>query len=111
MMSVCTDTEPDADTADERDIDNWVADDDAWGGRLDGNVLEHVSVATTARVRNGELRVSDGPFAETKELIVGYDLVECTDLGEAIEVASAHLVARRGRLELRPLAGLGDPRD
>lgn len=106
MMFVCTDTEPDTDTAHEPDIGKWVADNDARGRRLDGSVLAPGSAATTVRVRNGEVLVSDGPFAETKELIVGYDLLECADLGEAIEVASAHPMARRGRLELRPFAGL-----
>jgi hypothetical protein len=55
-------------------------------------------------VRNGKVLVSDGPFAETKELIVGFDLLECADLDEAIAVASAHPMARGGRLEIRPLA-------
>ena len=55
-------------------------------------------------MRNGQLLVSDGPFAETKEVIVGYDVLECADLDEAIEVARAHPMARGGRLELRPFA-------
>jgi hypothetical protein len=106
MMFVCTDTEPDTDKSDEPDIETWVADNDARGRRLDGNVLAPTSAATTVRVRNGQLLVSDGPFAETKEVIVGYDLLECTDLDEAIEVARAHPMARSGRLELRPFAVL-----
>lgn len=64
------------------------------------------------RVRNGELLVPDGPFAEIKEVIVGYDLLECADLDEAIEVARRHPMARGGRLELCPFADLNDrPRD
>jgi hypothetical protein len=106
MMFVCTDTEPDTDTAPEPDIDVWVAENDAAGRRLQGNVLGPTSAATTVRVRNGELLVSDGPFAETKEVIVGFDLLECADLDEAIEVARAHPMARHGRLELRPFADL-----
>jgi hypothetical protein len=104
MMFVCTDTEPDTDPTPEPDIEAWVADNDAGGRRLDGNVLSPPSAATTVRVRDGELLVSDGPFAETKEVIVGYDLLECADLDEAIEVARAHPMARGGRLELRPFA-------
>jgi hypothetical protein len=104
MMFVCTDPEPDTDKADEPDIDVWVADNDARGRRLDGDVLAPTSAATTVRVRNGELLVCDGPFAETKEVIVGYDVLECADLDEAIEVARAHPMARWGRLELRPFA-------
>ena len=71
-------------------------------------MLAPPSAATTIRVRDGELLVSDGPFAETKEVIVGYDLLECADLDEAIEVARAHPMAREGRLELRPFADLDD---
>jgi hypothetical protein len=89
MMFVCTDPEPDPDTA---------------GRRLQGAVLAPTSAATTVRVREGRLLVSDGPFAETKELIVGFDLLECADLDEAIEVARTHPMARGGRIEIRPLA-------
>ena len=59
--------------------------------------------ATTVRVREVEVLLSDGPFAETKEWIAGYDIIECEDLDEAIEVASRHPVARFGSIEVRPL--------
>jgi hypothetical protein len=108
MMFVCTDAEPDTDPAAEPDIEMWVSENDARGRRLQGNVLGPASAATTVRVRGGELLISDGPFAETKEVIVGFDLLECADLDEAIEVARAHPMARAGRLELRPFAGLDD---
>ncbi|MGA5763188.1 YciI family protein [Nonomuraea bangladeshensis] len=104
MMFVCTDAEPDTDTAAYPDIDVWVAERDAAGQRLQGMQLAPETAATTVRVRNGELLVSDGPFTETKEIIVGFDLLECADLDEAIEVARAHPMARGGRLELRPVA-------
>jgi len=104
MMFVCTDTEPDTDSANEPDIDVWVADNDAAGRRLLGMALAPKATATTVRVRNGELLVSDGPFAETKELIVGFDLLDCADLDEAIEVARTHPMARGGRIEIRPVA-------
>jgi hypothetical protein len=106
MMFVCTDTSPDLDPADEPDIHEWVAENDTRGRRLQGNVLAPTSAATTVRVRNGELLLSDGPFAETKEVIVGYDLLECADLDEAIEVARTHPMARSGRIELRPFGEL-----
>ncbi|MFE3455674.1 YciI family protein [Nonomuraea sp. NPDC059194] len=106
MMFVCTDTEPDTDQSAGPDIDVWVAENDARGRRLEGSVLAPTSAATTVRVRDGQLLVSDGPFTETKEVIVGYDLLECADLDEAIEVARAHPMARSGRLELRPLVDL-----
>ena len=104
LMLVCSDTEPDTDTAPEPDVDQWVSTNDAAGRRLQGAVLAPPAAATTVRVRNGELLVSDGPFAETKELILGFDLLDCADRDEAIEVARTHPMARRGRMELRPLA-------
>ncbi|MFE9426780.1 YciI family protein [Kitasatospora sp. NPDC006697] len=104
MMFVCTDPRPDTDPAPETDIDVWVDTNDAAGRRLQGMVLAGKEAATTVRVRNGELLLSDGPFAETKELIVGFDLLDCKDLDEAIEVARTHPMARGGRIELRPLA-------
>src|ERR671929_1464688 len=106
MMFVCTDTEPDTDRSDEPDIEVWVADNDARGRRLDGDVLAPATAATTVRVRGGELLVSDGPFTETKEVIVGFDILECADLDEAIEVVRTHPMAYRGRVELRPFAHL-----
>ncbi|MET7419043.1 YciI family protein [Dactylosporangium sp. NPDC005555] len=102
MMFVCTDTEPDTDQTPGTDIDVWVTENDAAGRRLMGFELAPSTSATTVRVRNGELLVSDGPFAETKEVIVGFDILECADLDEAIEVARAHPMARDGRIELRP---------
>jgi hypothetical protein len=89
------------------DIDSWVSEMDGRGVRLEGHPLSPEN-ATTVRVRSGEVLVSDGPFAETKELMVGYDLLECKDLDEAIEVASKHPLARRGAMELRPF-GAGSP--
>jgi hypothetical protein len=104
LMFVCSDPERDTDTSPRPDIDEWVTTNDDAGRRLQGAALAPASAATTVRVRNGELLVTDGPFAETKELIVGFDLLDCADLDEAIEVARTHPMARGGRIELRPLA-------
>ena len=106
LMFVCSDTEPDADPSAAPDIEQWVAERDGNGQRLMGSVLAEPSAATTVRVRDGELLLTDGPFAETKEVIVGFDLLECADLDEAIEVARRHPMAYGGRLELRPLVDL-----
>ena len=76
------------------------------GVRLEGSRLRPVSEATTIRVRDGEAMISDGPFAETKEQVAGYDIVDCEDLDEAIEVAAKHPVARFGAIEVRPLWGM-----
>jgi hypothetical protein len=59
--------------------------------------------ATTVRVRDGEVLVADGPFAETKEQVGGYCIVDCQDLDEAIEVASKIPGARVGTIEVRPI--------
>ena len=105
LMFVCTDPEPDTDSTEMPDVDAWVAENDATGRRLQGNELAPTTAATTVRVRNGRVLIADGPFAETKEIIVGFDLLECADLDEAIEVARTHPMARIGRIEIRPLAG------
>ena len=105
MMLVCTDTEPETDESRVPDIDVWVAENDAAGRRVEGNELAPPSAATTVRVRGGEVLLTDGPFAETKEVIVGFDILECADLDEAVAVAAAHPMAWGGRLELRPYAG------
>ncbi len=102
MMIVCNDPSIDPAQAEGgMDIDSWVKEMDGRGVRLEGRPLAP-SDATTVRVRAGEVLVSDGPFAETKELMVGYDILQCADLDEAIEVASKHPLARRGAMELRP---------
>jgi hypothetical protein len=59
--------------------------------------------ATTVRVRDDQVLLSDGPFAETKELIGGFHLIECADLDEALEAAAGHPAARYGTIEVRPL--------
>ena len=69
----------------------------------DGARLRPTTDATTVRVRDGEVVTSDGPFAETKEQIGGYYLVECADLDEAIEVAAKIPGARHGSIEVRPV--------
>jgi hypothetical protein len=102
MMLVCTDTEPATDESQVPDIEVWVAENDAAGRRLDGWQFAPPSAATTVRVRGGEVLLTDGPFAETKEVIVGYDILECADLDEAIAVAAAHPMAWGGRIEVRP---------
>ena len=80
----------------------WVAEMAGRGIRLQGHQLRPVSDATTVRVRDSEVLVADGPFAETKEQIAGFDIIEAADLDEAIEVASKHPVAAYGTIEVRP---------
>lgn len=68
-----------------------------------GERLRASSDATTVRVRNGEVLSTDGPFAETKEQLGGYFLVDCKDLDEAIEIAAKIPGARSGSIEVRPI--------
>jgi hypothetical protein len=82
--------------------DSWVDEMERRGIRREGGPLRSAREAAVVRIRGGEVLVSDGPFAETKEQIAGYDVVECSSLDEAIEVAAKHPVARFGAIEVRP---------
>jgi len=75
----------------------------ASGHLLGANDLEPVKAATTVRVRNGKVSATDGPFAETKEQLGGYYLIEARDLNEAIHVASRIPSAKLGCIEVRPV--------
>jgi hypothetical protein len=73
------------------------------GHLLGGLPLQPTRTATTVRVRNGKLSTTDGPFAETKEQLGGYYLIEAKDLNDAIQVASRIPGARLGSVEVRPV--------
>jgi hypothetical protein len=83
-------------------IEAWFGEMRARRVHLDGQRLRPISDATTVRRRDGELLITDGPFAETKEQIAGYDIIDAADLDEAIEVASKHPMTRAGSVEVRP---------
>ena len=68
-----------------------------------GERLRPTTDATTVRVRDGEVLLSDGPFVETKEQMGGYYIVDCKDLDEAVEVASNIPGAKHGSIEVRPI--------
>lgn len=68
--------------------------------------LEPVHTATTVRVRNGKIAVTDGPFAETHEQLAGFYMIEARDLNEAIQVAAKIPPAREGSVEVRPIRPL-----
>lgn len=76
------------------------------GKRLGGEALQPVETATCVRVRNGKVSVVDGPFAETKEQLAGFYLIDATDLDDAIQVASKIPPARVGTIEVRPIREL-----
>lgn len=67
------------------------------------NPLQSISTATTVRVRNGRTQTTDGPFAETKEQLGGYYLLDCKDLDEAISYAAKIPSAKNGSVEIRPV--------
>ncbi|HEX9066740.1 MAG TPA: YciI family protein [Streptosporangiaceae bacterium] len=86
-------------------LDDWIEETTSQGITLDGARLEPAAQARCVRVRDGAVLISDGPFAETKEQVAGYDVIECADLRQAVEVASRHPTARLGAIEIRPMAG------
>jgi hypothetical protein len=79
------------------------------GHYLGGNALQPVSTATTVRVRNGRTSTTDGPFAETKEQLGGFYLIEARDLNDAIQVAARIPSARLGSVEVRPIMEFDRP--
>ena len=78
----------------------------ASGKCVSAEALQPVSSATTVRVRNGKVSVTDGPFAETKECLAGFYLLEARDLNEAIQLASRIPPAEIGSIEVRPVRTL-----
>ena len=76
------------------------------GFLLAAEPLHPVETATTVRVRNGKLSITDGPFAETKEQLAGFYLIEARDLNDAIQVAARIPPAREGSVEVRPVREL-----
>jgi hypothetical protein len=114
LLLVCWDaermdgqTEPEPGTAPAEDEEGfpWVDDLQARGIWLTGDQLAPPRRARSVRVRDGKKMVTDGPFAETKEAVGGFDLLECDSLEEAIEIAASHPIAEMGTIEVRPLWG------
>lgn len=90
-------------------VDESIAYDDELrkgGHYINSNALEDVATATTLRVRGGKATTTDGPFAETKEQLGGYWLIEARDLNEALRLASKIPPARVGSVEVRPIRQL-----
>jgi hypothetical protein len=102
MMLVCAEEGPEPEDAGDDESFPWLDDVTARGIRLDGDRLAPTRQARTVAVRDGEMLVSDGPFAETKEVVCGYDILECDSIEEAVRVAAAHPVAAFGKIEVRP---------
>jgi hypothetical protein len=112
LLLVCWDvermdalTEPDPPEAPEPEGFPWLDDLQARKVWITGDQLAPARRARSVRVRDGKTIVTDGPFAETKEAVGGFDLIECGSLEEAVEIAAGHPVAEFGTIEVRRLWG------
>jgi len=107
LMFICADglPTPQALAVLQRECPGWVEEMEGRGVRLLGRELDLPQTAATVRVRDGQTLVSDGPFAETKEFIAGFDLLECAGLDEAIEVAAKHPSSWFQAIEIRQFNG------
>jgi hypothetical protein len=100
MLLVCGDDT--ADASGMAPVEPWVEELGDREVRLHGHRLALPAEAVTVRVRGGEVLRTDGPFAETKEYVAGFDILECDTLEEAVEAAAKHPVATIGAMEVRP---------
>jgi hypothetical protein len=112
LMFVCWDADDmnaqiEPDPAEPRDEESfpWLDEFQAKGIWVTGDQLAPPRRARSVRVRDGKALVTDGPFAETKEAVGGFDIIECGSLEEAVEIAAGHPVAKLGTIEVRPLWG------
>ena len=112
MMLVCWDAgamdaqaEPEPGAAQDDESFPWLDDVQARGKWVTGDQLAPPRRGRSVRVREGQLLVSDGPFAETREAVGGFDILECDSLEEAVAIASKHPVAQIGTIEVRPFWG------
>ena len=101
-----TDAMADADRSSLQRYGAFTAEVRARGIFQAGEALEPVNTATTVRIRDGRTITTDGPFAETKELLGGFYLLDCHDLDEAIELAQRIPAAEHGSVEIRPIREL-----
>lgn len=101
LLLICTGPDEVPDKDEDDDVEPWVEEMDSRGVRLIGSQVRPPADATTVRVRGGELQLTDGPYAETKEWMAGFDVIECASMDEAIQVAAKHPVARTGMIEVR----------
>ena len=98
LLLICVDPsiEPDEEPG---EIEAWL--ERLGDSRLIGNALRGPAAASTVRVRRRERLVTDGPFAETKEFVAGFDVIDCETREEALDIAAAHPVAKFGAVEVR----------
>ena len=109
LLLVCWDaermngqSEPKQGTEEEPESFPWLDDLQSRGQWVTGDQLAPPRRSRSVRVRGGKKMVTDGPFAETKEAVGGFDIIECGSLDEAVEIAAGHPVAQVGTIEVRP---------
>jgi hypothetical protein len=98
-------TEPNPTDAPDEGSFPWLDDLEARGIWVTGDQVAPPRRARSVRVRDGKTIVTDGPFAETKEVVGGFDIIECGSIEEAVEIAAAHPIAQMGTIEVRPFWG------
>ncbi|MET0303312.1 MAG: YciI family protein [Microbacteriaceae bacterium] len=103
LMLVISDPDLNSTEAPPLSIEEWVDETAESGVNVGGDRLEPIEKARTVRRRNGSVHVTDGPYAETREVIAGFDLLECRDIDQAVEIASRHPMATLGTIEVRAL--------
>ncbi len=106
LMLVCVDPSIEVSSGQHEKLERWLGETKET--RLFGNQLRPQEEAKVVRVRGGKPFVTDGPFAETKELIAGFDVLECDSLEEAVQIASRHPVAEFGAIDVRPFWAADD---
>jgi hypothetical protein len=112
LMLICWDaekmnaqTEPEPTNSPDEERFPWLDNVQAQGIWVAGEHLAPPRRARSVRVRDGKPMITDGPFAETKEVVGGFDIIECASIEEAVEVAARHPAAQIGTIEVRPLWG------
>ena len=104
LMLVCQDSVPVPPPSGPAggDVEQWVTTMDGRGVRVTGDALASEGEAVAVRVREDQLQVTEGAFLDTKGALLGFDVLECQDMAEAVQVASAHPLARRCVLRSAP---------
>jgi hypothetical protein len=106
MLMICTDESVSLSPAEilaDPAMSGWLNEHEGRGVLRGGERLRPSADATTVRVRDDEVLTSDGPFAETKEMVGGFNIIDCENLDEAIEIAAKHPAAAFGAVEVRPI--------
>jgi hypothetical protein len=105
LMLICRDRVPVESPAGPAgsEVEQWVVTMDTAGIRIAGGELAPEAEARVVRVRDGQLQVAEGAVLDTGGTLLGFDVLECQDMAEAVEVASGHPLASRHVLEIRPV--------